>query len=143
MPDEYTMWLERAQSGKNVNELERAYDDSQGVTAKFNLNLLARINRELGGNFDLTAFRHRAIYNEEVGRVEIYLDSLCDQQISMDRLGLVVPFAEGEAVHTENSYKYSFAEVKTLAAAAGLRLERQWLDVEQRFSENLLAPPVE
>jgi dimethylhistidine N-methyltransferase len=120
--------------------LEPAYDDAQGVTARFNLNLLARINRELGGQFDLQGFRHRAVYDEKIGRVEMYLDSACDQTVLIDGLGLNISFAAGEAVHTENSYKYSLAEIEALAAAAGLRLERQWLDGERRFSENLFAP---
>jgi dimethylhistidine N-methyltransferase len=120
--------------------LERAYDDARGVTAQFNLNLLARINRELGGDFDLDRFRHRAVYDEEAGRVEMYLDSACDQEVTIGRLGLTVAFAAGEAVHTENSYKYSSAEIEALAAAAGLGVERQWLDGEGRFSVNLLAP---
>jgi L-histidine N-alpha-methyltransferase len=118
--------------------LEAAYDDAAGVTARFNLNLLARINRELGGRFDLSAFRHRAVYNQEVGRVEMYLDSLCEQRVRIDRLELDVPFAAGEAIHTENSYKYSLAEIDALAQSAGLRVERQWLDAAGRFSENLL-----
>jgi uncharacterized SAM-dependent methyltransferase len=119
--------------------LEAAYDDAQGVTAEFNLNLLRRINRELGGRFDLSRFRHRAVYNEEEGRVEMYLDSRCAQRVRIDRLGVEVEFAAGEAIHTENSYKYSLAEIEALAAAAGLRLEAQWLDGARRFSTNLLA----
>lgn len=120
--------------------LERAYDDARGVTAQFNLNLLARINRELDGHFDLTKFRHRAVYREDMGRIEMYLDSVCAQQVAIDRLGLKVPFAPGEAIHTENSYKYSFAEIEELAAGAGLSVEQRWLDNERRFSVNLLAP---
>jgi L-histidine Nalpha-methyltransferase len=120
--------------------LEAAYDDSRGVTAAFNRNLLVRINRELGGHFDPDAFRHRAVYNEGEGRVEMYLVSTRAQRVTIDRLGLEVAFAEGEAVHTENSYKYSPAEITALAGAAGLRLERQWLDPERRFSLNLFAP---
>ena len=120
--------------------LEPAYDDSRGVTAAFNRNLLVRINRELGGHFDPDAFRHRAVYNEGEGRVEIYLVSSRAQRVAVDRLGLEVAFAEGEAIHTENSYKYSPAEIAALAGTAGLRLERQWFDVERRFSLNLFAP---
>jgi dimethylhistidine N-methyltransferase len=120
--------------------LERAYDDSQGVTAQFNLNILARINRELGGHFDLEAFRHRAVYDEEIGRIEMYLVSTRAQRVFIDRLGLEVQFASGEAIHTENSYKYSFAEIDALASAAGLSAECQWLDVGRRFSVSLFAP---
>ncbi|HWP35288.1 MAG TPA: L-histidine N(alpha)-methyltransferase [Thermodesulfobacteriota bacterium] len=120
--------------------LERAYDDAQGVTARFNLNLLARINRELGGRFDLDAFRHRAVYDEAAGRVEMYLVSTRPQRVAIERLGLEVPFAAGEAIHTENSYKYAPDEIEALAAAAGLRLERLWLDDGQRFADVLLGP---
>jgi L-histidine N-alpha-methyltransferase len=119
--------------------LTRAYDDSQGVTARFNRNVLARINRELGGRFDLDAFQHRAMYEEEIGRIEMYLVSAGAQRVRIERLGLTVPFAAGEAIHTENSYKYSLAEIDALAAAAGFRIERQWLDSGRRFSESLLA----
>lgn len=117
--------------------LEAAYNDAQGVSAEFNLNLLARINRELAGRFDLGKFRHRAIYDEAAGRVEMYLVSSCAQRVAIGRLGLEVEFAAGEAIHTENSYKYSWAEIDTLARAAGLRTEQRWLDAEGRFSLNL------
>ncbi|MGH2372654.1 MAG: L-histidine N(alpha)-methyltransferase [bacterium] len=120
--------------------LQRAYDDSRGVTARFNRNILARINRELGGRFDLETFHHRAIYNEQFGRIEMYLVSGRRQLIPIDRLRLEVPFAAGETIHTENSYKYSFAEIEALASAAGLRIESQWLDTDRWFSLNLLAP---
>jgi dimethylhistidine N-methyltransferase len=119
--------------------LERAYDDSRGVTARFNLNLLGRINRELGGRFDLSTFQHRAVYNEPAGRVEIYLDSRLAQRVWIEGLDLEVPFAAGESIHTENSYKYSRQEIGDLAGAAGLRLERQWMDVQGWFSVNLFA----
>jgi dimethylhistidine N-methyltransferase len=120
--------------------LERAYDDSRGVTAQFNLNILARINRELGGHFDLEKFRHRAVYNDEIGRIEMYLDSLEDQQVAIDQLKLTIPFTAGEAIHTENSYKYSPPEIAALAANAGLRVHQQWLDSARRFSVNVLTP---
>jgi dimethylhistidine N-methyltransferase len=124
---------------KDRATLERAYDDTQGVTARFNLNLLARINRELGGEFDLAAFRHRALYDEEWGRIEMYLDSRRRQQVCIAALGLVVPFEPGESIHTEYSYKYSPEEIERLANAARLRIERQWFDTARRFSLNLLA----
>ncbi len=120
--------------------LEPAYDDAQGVTAEFNLNLLTRINRELSGHFDLRAFRHRAIYNEEAGRVEIFLVSQRDQRVRIDRLAREVSLVAGETIHTENSYKYSPAEIETLATRAGFRIECQWLDNPRRFSVNLFAP---
>lgn len=125
---------------KERDMIERAYDDARGVTAKFNLNLLARINRELGGQFDLTAFGHRAIYNQEEGRVEIYLVSKKAQAVPIEGLDLVVPFKKGETIDTEYSFKYSPEEIESLAFGAGLRIERQWFDKRHRFSVNLLAP---
>lgn len=124
---------------KDRRTLEAAYDDALGVTAAFNLNLLARINRELGGRFDLSKFRHRAVYNEPEGRVEMYLVSTADQRVPLGRLGLDLEFTAGEAVHTENSYKYSPAEIEELTRAAGLTTEHRWLDAEGRFSLNLFA----
>jgi dimethylhistidine N-methyltransferase len=119
--------------------LEAAYDDAAGVTARFNLNLLARINRELGGHFRLGSFAHRARWNEQQGRVEIEIISRRAQLVRIDALGLAVPFAGGERIYTESSYKYSLAEIDELARAAGMFVERRWLDGEQRFSVNLLA----
>jgi L-histidine N-alpha-methyltransferase len=119
--------------------LERAYDDAAGVTAQFNLNLLHRINRELSGQFRLEDFRHRAIYREVPGRIEMHLISNKCQKVAIDRLHLQVEFAEGESIHTENSYKYSLAEIETLATQAGFELVAQWFDGQRLFSTNLLA----
>src|SRR5207302_8060078 len=112
------------------------YDDSQGITADFNLNLLTRINRELGGHFDLDAFQHRASYNEGPGRIEMYLVSKRDQQVPIDGLELQVSLSAGEELHTENSYKYSCAEIHALAASSHLHITAQWLDSRQQFSVN-------
>jgi dimethylhistidine N-methyltransferase len=120
--------------------LERAYDDARGVTAEFNLNLLTRINRELEAEFDLNAFRHRAVYNEEEGRIEMYLVSTRDQRVGIKGIGMEMEFAAGEAIHTENSYKYTPAEIDALANAAALRRVAHWLDNAGRFSLNLFAP---
>lgn len=117
--------------------LERAYNDSRGVTARFNLNLLARINRELGGQFDLTAFRHEAIYDETLGRIEMHLRSVRLQIVTIERLGLSVSFEAGERIHTENSYKYSPEEIEALVKAAGLKILGQWFDQAHRFSDVL------
>jgi dimethylhistidine N-methyltransferase len=125
---------------KDASILERAYDDRQGVTATFNLNLLARINRDLGGHFDLGAFRHRAVWNDTAGRVEMYLVSTGKQRVRIDALEMEVAFAEGEAIHTENSYKYSPEEIAALAKAIDCSIMGRWTDAEGRFSENLLAP---
>jgi L-histidine Nalpha-methyltransferase len=118
--------------------LEAAYDDAAGVTAAFNLNLLARINRELDGDFDLRAFQHRAVYDEAAGRIEMYLVSTRAQRVRIGRLGLEIAFAAGEMVHTENSYKYSPAEIADLCAAAELVIEHSYFDAERRFCLCLL-----
>jgi L-histidine N-alpha-methyltransferase len=122
---------------KDAATLEDAYDDPLGVTAAFNLNLLARINRELEADFDVRRFRHVALYNEREGRVEMHLESLAEQRVHIRALGLDVDFREGERVHTENSYKYDPEGLKALAAASGFRLARTWLDGARRFSSNL------
>lgn len=124
---------------KDRKTLEAAYDDPCGVTAAFNRNLLGRINRELGAHFDLRSFQHRAVYNDDAGRIEMYLVSTKAQQVRIDRSGLDVRFAAGEAIHTENSYKYSPAEIDKLAAAAGMRVEHAWLDPDGHFRLNMLA----
>ncbi|MBC8051162.1 MAG: L-histidine N(alpha)-methyltransferase, partial [Chitinophagales bacterium] len=111
---------------KSADILIPAYDDAQGVTAEFNLNLLARINRELDGNLDIAAFEHEAIYNEAAGRIEIYMKSLRQQTASV--LGQSFSFDEGERVHTENSYKYSVEGFRALANEAGWRPEQSWVD---------------
>jgi L-histidine N-alpha-methyltransferase len=118
--------------------LEAAYNDALGVTAAFNLNVLARINRELGGTFDLHSFKHRAFYNDAMGRVEIYIESLCDQTVRIEKLDLEVKFGSGELIHTENSYKYDLAGIAQLAASTGFVCTRSWLDSQERFSSNLL-----
>ena len=123
---------------KDRNVLEAAYNDALGVTAAFNLNVLARINRELGGNFDLRAFQHSAFYNEAVGRVEIYIESMREQSVAISQLEMEVQFAEGEQIHTENSYKYDLNDIARLAAETGFVHGRTWLDSQERFSSNLL-----
>ena len=123
---------------KERRVLEAAYNDALGVTAAFNLNVLARINRELGGNFDLTAFKHRAFYNEAAGRVEIYIESRRAQSVSIGQLDMEVEFREGEQIHTENSYKYDLNDIARLASETGFVHGRTWLDSQERFSSNLL-----
>jgi dimethylhistidine N-methyltransferase len=118
--------------------LEAAYNDALGVTSAFNLNVLARINRELGGTFDLHNFRHHAFYNETMGRIEIYIESLIDQTVRIDKLDLEVEFAAGELIHTENSYKYDLEGIGRLASETGFVCSRTWLDSQERFSSNLL-----
>ena len=125
---------------KERGELERAYDDTRGVTARFNLNLLHRINEELGGDFDLRHFHHCARYDEDLGRVEMHLVSDRAQRVAVRGLGEVIEFREGETIHTENSYKYSVAEIATLASDGGFTVEETWFDEARRFSLNLLSP---
>ena len=120
--------------------LNRAYNDAGGVTAAFNLNLLARINRELGGRFDLNRFRHRAFFNEVESRIEMHLESLGDQKIEIEALGSEFSFAGGETIHTENSYKYNYLSLERVIREAGLRIRHVWHDPEQWFALNLLAP---
>ena len=123
---------------KDKHVLEAAYNDALGVTAAFNLNVLARINRELGGNFDLRAFQHLAFYNEALGRVEIYIESTRDQTVSISQLGIEVQFRAGEQIHTENSYKYDLNDIARLASETGFTHARSWLDQKKQFSSNLL-----
>ena len=123
---------------KDRRVLEPAYDDALGLTAAFNLNLLARINRELDGNFDLRSFKHHAFYNDEIGRVEIYIESIPEQTIFIRKLNLEIRFNAGERIHTENSYKYDLSGIAQLANDTGYTCTRTWLDSGERFSSNLL-----
>jgi len=123
---------------KDRKILEAAYDDSLGVTSAFNLNVLARINRELDGDFDLRAFKHAATYNEALGRVEIYIESRRAQTAIIGKLDLRVSFDSGEQIHTENSYKYDLSDIDRLATSTGFKRAHTWLDSEKRFSSNLL-----
>ncbi len=120
---------------KDPAVLNAAYDDAAGVTAAFNRNLLARMNRELGTDFDLSAFRHQAFYNEAAGRVEMHLVSTREQTVRVG--GPPIHFAAGETIHTENSYKYAPDEFERLAADAGLRPVMLWADSGRLFSVQL------
>jgi dimethylhistidine N-methyltransferase len=117
---------------KDARKLVLAYNDAAGVTAAFNLNLLARINRQLDGTFDIDAFRHEAIYNPRDGRIEMHLESLKDQEASV--CGRRVRFRAGERIHTENSYKYSIGQFQELARSASWQPRRVWTDDEGLFS---------
>lgn len=117
---------------KDPHTLIRAYDDEEGVTAAFNMNLLARINRELGGTFDESAFAHRAIYNSDAGRIEMHLVSDRTQDVRV--CGRVFHFRDGESIHTENSYKYTVTGFGDLAAKAGWEAKRVWTDDGELFS---------
>lgn len=118
---------------KDPRILEAAYDDTQGVTARFNLNLLERINRELGGNFALDRFEHQARYRAEFRRVEMHLVSQVDQEVAIPGAGLNLRFARGESIHSENSHKYTPETLKALADRSGFEEEASWTDAEGRF----------
>lgn len=120
---------------KDADVLTRAYNDEKGVTADFNLNILRRINDELGTEFDPDGFRHHAYYNEAAGRVEMHLVSLTRQTVAVD--GVEFDFAEGESIWTESSYKYAVEEFTELATQAGFELESAWLDDRDWFSVQL------
>ncbi|HJZ31300.1 MAG TPA: L-histidine N(alpha)-methyltransferase [Hyphomicrobiaceae bacterium] len=117
---------------KDARTLVLAYDDPAGVTAAFNLNLLARINRELGADFDLAAFQHEAIYNPRHGRIEMYLVSRTQQQVTVGEHRFT--FRPGETIHTENSYKYTIDQFRELARAADWLPRRVWTDEDNMFS---------
>ncbi len=121
---------------KDAQILQAAYDDSAGVTAAFNLNLLARANRELGATFDLDAFAHRAVYNADEGRVEMHLVSSGDQRICIDDRPFT--FGAGESIHTENSYKYTVDEFQDLARVAGYHPLAVFTDSATLFSVHVL-----
>ncbi|MBD3668870.1 MAG: L-histidine N(alpha)-methyltransferase, partial [Kangiella sp.] len=116
--------------------IEAAYNDEQGVTARFNLNILERINRELGGNFNVRQFEHMAFYNEDEGRLEMHLASKADQNVRV--LDQEFQFAEGETIHTENSYKYTVHEFQQLVRDTGLEPLAVWEDREGLFSVHYL-----
>ena len=121
---------------KDERVLHEAYNDAAGVTARFNLNVLERINRELGGNFDLSGFVHRSIYNRDRHRIEMHLISRKAQSVRV--LGHVFSFRPGESIHTENSYKYSFDRFTALAQASGWQVKESWTDEKHMFSVHAL-----
>jgi len=121
---------------KDPKILNAAYNDKAGMNAAFNLNLLRRINRELGGDFDIDQFAHLAFYNEAEGRVELYLKSLAEQSVSI--AGQRFTFGAGELIHTENSYKYAIEDFRALAAQAGFEPIHTWTDRHQLFSVHYL-----
>jgi dimethylhistidine N-methyltransferase len=122
---------------KDKSVLVPAYDDAQGVTAAFNRNLLHRLNREAGADFDLAAFAHRALWNAAESRIEMHLVSLRAQSVRLG--GAVIRFAEGETIHTENSHKYAPEAFRALALAGGWTPERLWTDPASLFSVHLLS----
>jgi len=123
---------------KPASQLLHAYDDELGVTAAFNLNLLARINRELGANFDLGQFAHVAKINGKARSVEMHLQSRKLQRVEIPASRVTIEFLEGETIWTESSHKYSAMEMFQTARKAGFRVKAQWIDAEWPFAENLL-----
>jgi L-histidine Nalpha-methyltransferase len=122
---------------KDEATLVRAYDDRDGVTAAFNLNILHRLNRELGSNFDTTCFRHRARWNPVESRIEMHLESTCDQRVNIPAAQLSVEFAASETIHTESSYKFTQKTLSALLDDAGFTVEQTWTDPLQWYTLTL------
>ena len=122
---------------KERRTLEAAYNDALGVTRAFIVNELGRINRELDANFDLWAFGLRSFYNESLARVEVYLESLREQNVQIGALNLTIHLAAGERIHVENAYKFDTETLKSLGEETGFELARRWMDEKRRFSSNL------
>jgi dimethylhistidine N-methyltransferase len=126
-----------ADFAKSPKILIPAYDDPQGVTAAFNKNILARLNREMDADFDLDAFCHIALWNKRCSRMEMYLESQRAQQVFLPLLEMDVEFAAGERIHTENSYKYTMEMIETILRESGFRLEQSWHDRQKCFGVHL------
>lgn len=118
---------------KDQAALEAAYDDAQGVTAQFNLNILARLNRELSANFEPSAFRHQAVWNSERGRIEMHLVSLRPQRVRIAALDLDIECRRGETIHTENCHKYSLEHMESLLTDHGFRVRGCFTDPQDQF----------
>jgi L-histidine N-alpha-methyltransferase len=124
---------------KPERELLLAYDDPLGVTAAFNRNLLVRINRELGGTFAIAAFAHRAVWNPAAHRIEMHLESLADQVVTIEAARVTVPFARGERIWTESSYKYDHLQIEHMGEHAGFIAAEQWIDDDAKFALTLFS----
>ena len=122
---------------KDKSLLVPAYDDVAGVTARFNKNVLARINRELGAKFDLDRFRHTVVWNDRASRMELYLESAIDQRVPIAALGINVRFAAKERIHTESSYKLTDTKVRHLLVSCGFKPEQSWSDERRWFGVHL------
>lgn len=123
---------------KDKSILDSAYNDKNGITAKFNFNVLTRINRELDGEFNLSSFEHKSFYNIHKHRIEMHLKSKLDQQIRIGAIGKMFYFKKGETIHTENSYKYSLHRLNKLIKKAGLQVIRNFTDPEEQYTLILL-----
>jgi L-histidine Nalpha-methyltransferase len=124
---------------KNKTILENAYDDSQGITAKFNLNILSRINDELDADFNLNYFSHHAIYNEHDQRIEMYLKSLIDQSVRIKKANISLTLKKNELIHTEHSHKYTLSQIRELMHQTGFNIKNTWLDENNYFALTLVS----
>ena len=124
---------------KDSQILESAYDDAQGVTAEFNLNVLSRINDELDADFNLNNFSHYSTYNKEDQRIEMYLKSLVNQSVIISKSNLSLNLEKNELIHTEYSHKYTLEQIKTLLESSGFKINHTWLDDDTRFSLTLVS----
>jgi dimethylhistidine N-methyltransferase len=124
---------------KNKKTLENAYDDSQGITAKFNLNVLSRINDELDADFDLDNFQHVAKYNEKDQRIEMYLKSLANQSIIISKANLSLKMTQGELIHTEHSHKYTLTQIEDVMNQTDFKIKEIWLDETENYSLSLVS----
>jgi L-histidine Nalpha-methyltransferase len=119
---------------KSPRRMHAAYNDAQGVTAEFNKNVLARINRELGGEFNLESFAHVALWNADMSRIEMHLESRFAQVVRIRDLETSFEFSAGERIHTENSYKFTLKSMRAMLTQAGFQLEKRWTDPKRWFS---------
>jgi len=124
---------------KDFKILESAYNDSQGITAKFNLNVLSRINDELDADFNLNNFSHHSIYNQEDQRIEMYLKSLVNQSVIISKSNLSINLEKNELIHTEYSHKYTLEQIKSLLENIGFKINHVWLDDKTYFSLTLVS----
>ena len=122
---------------KDVSTLLAAYDDAEGITARFNQNVLRRVNRELGANFDVDRFCHRALWNSTESRIEMHLESTKDQDVSIRNAALDLHFTRFETIHTENSYKFTDESIRALVGDAGFQVERAWKDGRDWYTVTL------
>ena len=148
MPDEGQLFLENISGSmkkgdlfligldlkKDVQILESAYNDAKGLTSKFNLNILSRINSELSANFDLANFEHKSVFNESEGKIEMHLRSLVDHKVTIEKTNDEIHFSSGESIITENSYKFTESEIKSLINNSGLEISHIWYDKRNFYS---------
>ena len=118
---------------KDSDVLFKAYNDTKGLTAKFNLNVLERINKELGADFKISKFAHKAYYNESKGRIEMYLRSLSDQTVTIPKAGISIQLSENELIHTENSHKFTMSQIDSMFEEVGLDIVQIWFDTKKYF----------